>query len=197
MEMNTTKETDIKKDILKCAQDLFKQYGLKKTTMDEIAAACGKAKSTLYHYFKNKEEIFDEVLLTELYNIRKTVKEKVSTRISLQDKIKTYFLAFHTEAVNKINIFRILQQNRFEEIAKFQRLKGVIEYEQVYVESMITEAYNTGEYSGIAKEDITLFSEIMVVSFLGLVKYSIEKDQGMEIEKLSKVTDMLIPKIFS
>lgn len=195
--MNTTKETDIKKDILKCAQDLFKQYGLKKTTMDEIAAACGKAKSTLYHYFKNKEEIFDEVLLTELYNIRKTVKEKVSTRISLQDKIKTYFLAFHTEAVNKINIFRILQQNRFEEIAKFQRLKGVIEYEQVYVESMITEAYNTGEYSGIAKEDITLFSEIMVVSFLGLVKYSIEKDQGMEIEKLSKVTDMLIPKIFS
>jgi AcrR family transcriptional regulator len=195
--MNTTKEKDIKKDILKCAQDLFKQYGLKKTTMDEIAAACGKAKSTLYHYFKNKEEIFDEVLLTELYNIRKTVKEKVSTRISLQDKIKTYFLAFHTEAVNKINIFRILQQNRFEEIAKFQRLKGVIEYEQVYVESMITEAYNTGEYSGIAKEDIPLFSEIMVVSFLGLVKYSIEKDQGMEIEKLSKVTDMLIPKIFS
>ncbi len=195
--MDTTKEKDIKNDILKCAQDLFKQYGLKKTTMDEIAAACGKAKSTLYHYYKNKEEIFDEVLLTELYNIRETVKEKVSTRISLQDKIKTYFLAFHTEAVNKINIFRILQQNRFEEIAKFQRLKGVIEYEQAYVESMITEAYNTGEYSGIAKEDIPLFSEIMVVSFLGLVKYSIEKDQGMEIEKLSKVTDMLIPKIFS
>jgi len=45
-------DIDIKKRIIKVAQDIFKRYGFKKSTMDEIALASGKGKSTLYHYFK-------------------------------------------------------------------------------------------------------------------------------------------------
>lgn len=195
--MNATKDETVKTDILDSAQELFKQFGLKKTTMDEIAASCGKAKSTLYHYFKNKDEVFDEVLKRELHNIRKIVKQNVDTRISLQDKIKVYLITFHTEAVNKINLFRILQQNRFEEIAKFERLKKAINFEQAYIEDIITRSWHNDEYRGIPKEDIPMFSEILVVSFLGLVKYSIEKDQEIEFEKMAKMADVMVPRIFS
>lgn len=195
--MIVTKEETVRQDILDKAQELFRQFGLKKTTMDEIAAACGKAKSTLYHYFKNKEEVFDEVLKKELYNIRKVVKETVDTRLTLQDKIKSYFITFHTEAVNKININRVLQQNRVEEIVKFERYNRAIIHEQQYIESILKEAYDKNEYQGIAEEDIPQFSEILVVAFLGLVRYSVEKDETISPEKLSRFTDMLIPKIFS
>ena len=195
--MKATKEETVKQDILNKAQELFKQFGLKKTTMDEIAAACGKAKSTLYHYFKNKEEVFDEVLIQELHNIRKVVKEKVGARLTLQDKIKSYFIAFHTEAINKININRVLQQGNVEEITKFERYNRAVVFEQQYIESILLEAYNKNEYKGIPIEDIPLFSEILVVSFLGLVKYSVEKDQAIDQDSLSKFTDMLIPRILS
>ena len=195
--MDTAKDENVKRDILDSAQELFKQFGLKKTTMDEIAAACGKAKSTLYHYFRNKEEVFDEVVLKELYNIRKIVKDQVETRITLQDKIKIYLITFHTEIVNKINLFRILQQKRLEELANPDRLKKAIEFEKDYIESIITDAWDKNEYRGIAREDIPMFSEILVVSFLGLVKYSIEKDQNIEFDYLSKLSDMIVPKIFS
>ena len=47
--MSYEKGDRVREEILVQAQILFQQYGLKKTTMDEIAAACGKAKSTLYH----------------------------------------------------------------------------------------------------------------------------------------------------
>lgn len=195
--MKTVKNDKVKQDILNCAQELFKQFGLKKTTMDEIAAACGKAKSTLYHYFKNKEEVFDEVLLKELYNIRKMVKGKVDERISLQDKIKTYLVTFHTAAVNKINLFRILQQEKLEELAKFERYSSIIEFEQKYIEELVMTAHEKNEYRGIPKEDIHIFSEMLVISFLGLVKYSFEKNQVMDVNRLSKLTDLIIPKIFS
>ncbi len=195
--MKATKEETVKQDILNKAQELFKQFGLKKTTMDEIAAACGKAKSTLYHYFKNKEEVFDEVLIQELHNIRKVVKEKVGARLTLQDKIKSYFIAFHTEAINKININRVLQQGNVEEITKFERYNRAVVFEQQYIESILLEAYYKNEYKGIPIEDIPLFSEILVVSFLGLVKYSVEKDQAIDQDRLSKFTDMLIPRILS
>ncbi|PZR32764.1 MAG: hypothetical protein DI538_19000 [Azospira oryzae] len=46
------------RDIINSAKKLMQQYGLKKTTMDDIAKAAVKSKSTLYYYFKDKEDIF-------------------------------------------------------------------------------------------------------------------------------------------
>ena len=58
-------DTDIKNRIVEVAQNIFKKYGFRKSTMDEIAVAAGKGKSTLYHYFKSKEEVFAAVIEKE------------------------------------------------------------------------------------------------------------------------------------
>lgn len=62
--------------ILDSARDLFGRYGYKKTTMEDIAQVLGKGKSSLYYYFKNKEEIFmavisweGDILFSKLRNI--------------------------------------------------------------------------------------------------------------------------------
>ncbi len=44
--MSISKDEIVKGEIVTKAQKLFQQFGLKKTTMDEIAEASGKAKST-------------------------------------------------------------------------------------------------------------------------------------------------------
>ncbi|MCK4357400.1 MAG: helix-turn-helix transcriptional regulator, partial [Candidatus Cloacimonetes bacterium] len=46
---------DKKEQILKVAGNIFAKFGLKKTTMDEIAKLARMGKSTLYYYFKSKE----------------------------------------------------------------------------------------------------------------------------------------------
>ncbi|MFW6389223.1 MAG: TetR/AcrR family transcriptional regulator, partial [Marinilabiliaceae bacterium] len=48
--------------ILKSARELFAKFGYRKTTMEDIAQALRKGKSSLYYYFKNKEEIFQAVI---------------------------------------------------------------------------------------------------------------------------------------
>jgi AcrR family transcriptional regulator len=49
--------TNIKTKILFCAIDLFKKFGFKSVTMDDIARGSGISKKTLYLYFDNKNAV--------------------------------------------------------------------------------------------------------------------------------------------
>lgn len=48
--------------IVREARDLFVEKGYARTTMEDIAAGCGIAKSTLYRHFSNKLEIFGVIV---------------------------------------------------------------------------------------------------------------------------------------
>lgn len=50
-----------KEEILNAAELIFQEKGLATTTMDEIAAAAELGKSTLYLYYKSKEDLYLEV----------------------------------------------------------------------------------------------------------------------------------------
>lgn len=43
-------------------QRLFEQYGLQKTTIDEIVAAAGISKGSFYLFFRSKKELYFEIV---------------------------------------------------------------------------------------------------------------------------------------
>jgi AcrR family transcriptional regulator len=51
-----------KQEILTTAARLFRQKGYNATSMNDLAKECGLFKGSLYHYFKNKEEILQDVI---------------------------------------------------------------------------------------------------------------------------------------
>lgn len=65
--------------ILDAALDLFRQYGYRRTSMEDIAQAANVAKGTLYIYFKSKDELF-EALARRLAAQIETNVEAVATR---------------------------------------------------------------------------------------------------------------------
>jgi len=52
-----------KRSIIKGALKVFKEVGIEKTTMDEIANESGFGKATLYYYFSSKDEVFVQIML--------------------------------------------------------------------------------------------------------------------------------------
>jgi len=52
-------------DILQAAFELFCQTGLASMTIDAVAARAGVAKQTVYQNFKNREELFREVIFSQ------------------------------------------------------------------------------------------------------------------------------------
>ncbi len=81
-----------KEQILKVAGNIFAKFGLKKTTMDEIAKIARMGKSTLYYYFKSKESIFAEIINKESQILRQKLSEAVAQATIPQQKIKNYIL---------------------------------------------------------------------------------------------------------
>src|SRR5471030_810470 len=50
--------------ILNAARELFKQYGFKTITMDDIARGAGISKKKLYQHFANKDEVVHEAMVS-------------------------------------------------------------------------------------------------------------------------------------
>ena len=60
-----------KEKILKEAQKLFAEHGYFAVSMSEIASKAGMTKSNLYHHFKNKDDLYEQLLkrtFTQLKN---------------------------------------------------------------------------------------------------------------------------------
>lgn len=61
--------------ILEAARQLFKVYGFKKVSMDEIAKKAGVTKRTVYKYFSSKQELLKYFINEELVNMKKIIEE--------------------------------------------------------------------------------------------------------------------------
>lgn len=57
------KMKDSKEQILNTALNLFLQKGFKEVTMRELVEGAGLSKGAFYHYFKSKEDVFEEVVM--------------------------------------------------------------------------------------------------------------------------------------
>lgn len=68
--------------ILNAARETFLKMGYGETSMDLIAKSAGVSKITIYHHFKDKAELFSEVLSTHvqsLYNQSEITKSSLPT----------------------------------------------------------------------------------------------------------------------
>ncbi len=187
----------VRSEILTRAQGLFQQFGMERTTMDEIASACGKAKSTLYHYFKDKEQVFNAVVNMGLVRLRQQVKDRVEEQHQkIGDKVRTYFLEFNKEVANEIILSQIIKRNfRSKPIAQKYFLY-LLEYEKAYLVRIIEDGYNSDEYRKVNRQDIPVTAELLLVAFFSVIDYSVGKDSLMDKEKLQQTIDLVVRMLF-
>ena len=85
-----------RRDILLAAQWVFARRGYAGATLDEIAARAAFAKGTLYNYFRSKEDLFREVLMSLLDDMARIAREAVDGGGGRSD----VFLRYATAAIN-------------------------------------------------------------------------------------------------
>ena len=76
--------------ILVAARKVFARKGFGGATMDDIAAAAGVAKGTLYLYFKSKRDVYLRTIRHGRAELLKQVMEDVGAEAGLRDKIRVF-----------------------------------------------------------------------------------------------------------
>src|SRR5262249_43295287 len=83
---------DKRQRILEAARKRFRYYGVRKTTMQEVARDAGVAVGTLYLYFKDKDDLL--VACTDEYvpRPRRQAEAILASNTSTADKLRRYVL---------------------------------------------------------------------------------------------------------
>jgi len=79
-----------KEIIFNNAKRLFGQEGYHATSMSTIAKACGKNKATIYHYYKSKDELYNEILSLYLHDLQANIGRHTLPLPEARDQIKAY-----------------------------------------------------------------------------------------------------------
>lgn len=82
---------DTKQYIAKAALRLFLQNGYEKTSMNAIAREVGITKPAIYHHFKNKDELFHEVLSLFFREMGKWSKARFEICEDVKDLLRSFF----------------------------------------------------------------------------------------------------------
>ena len=98
-----------KEDIIASARELFIKYSFDKVSMDEIAKKAGVTKKTIYHHFRDKQELFQYFISEELEKMRKKIDATEKKKESFLEKISenlNHILAVSKDNQLLINLIR-------------------------------------------------------------------------------------------
>ncbi|MCL6589098.1 MAG: TetR/AcrR family transcriptional regulator [Firmicutes bacterium] len=192
--MNPTPEfsSDIKEQIITAGRTIFARYGFQKATMDDIAQAARKGKSSLYHYFKSKEEIFKAVIEKEAGEFKSEIERAVALETDSQKKLRAYILT-RMQALRRLaNLYTTFQKEYLESHHFIEELRR--EYDQYEID-MFKQILHSGVLAGIFQlRDLDLTAYAMMIAQKGLeYQWAIQKDQQL----IEKSVDSLLEVFFN
>lgn len=89
-----------RENILETAEKLFSEKGIKETTVDDISKAADCSKSTIYVYFKSKDEIYNFIIcdyMRKLQNMVNSCIEKYNNFAQCYFQICTMLVEIHEQ----------------------------------------------------------------------------------------------------
>lgn len=181
-------KTDVKDSIVIVAQKMFQRYGFRKTTMDEIAQAARKGKSSLYYYFESKEDVFQAVVEKEAANLRTELATKVGECNSAMDKLRVYINVRMNGFKNWGNFYEALKDEYLSNLGFIEKIR--IRYDKNEIESIkniIQEGIESKEFRVL---NVSLAAKTIVVAMKGLeVPLLMETDVKRNFK--TEINDML------
>lgn len=141
-----SKKEQVKEKIGRAAMKCFARYGLDKTTLEDIAKEVGLNKASLYYYYKNKEDIFLEVAITEGTDFLGTLQEHVLDKKGTEARVTYYLLERINYYKNILNMNRVSTETLNKMLPRYFELFDVVIRQEVqFLSGIIKEGVKQGE----------------------------------------------------
>jgi len=197
--MDLVKQRDdlVVSDIIRGAGVLFEKYGLRKTTMEDIAREVGKGKSSLYYYFPSKFEIFEAVIEQETREFFQEAEDSINHALTAIQKLKAYSRARFSCIRKLSNLSQVARNNLLDNPDLFIALKKKYELRQAaIVKKIIATGIGTGEFKPLKQEEIDSVCFVFLGIFRGeSMPLCMESSPPHFVEEAERAVDLLVQGI--
>ena len=153
-QLNVGKD-EVREQVVQSARQVFARYGYKKTALDDIAHEARKGKSTIYYYFKSKDEIFKAVIDTEAEIRKQAIEKEISQITDSRLKLKTYIYVRMLTLKMVVNYYEAIKNDLLDNLYFVNSLRDDhFEEEILQVKTMLLEGVEIGEFT-IENPDLT------------------------------------------
>lgn len=176
--------------IIVAAGEIFSRYGFRKTTMDEIARALKKGKSSIYYYYKGKEEIFEAVVLHEANTLRSELTTAIKSVDSPIDKMRAYIYVRMKSFENLSNYYNAIFDKNLDHFDFIEKVREKYDREELAILRLII---YTGVRRGYFRTTNSEFTALTVQTVLkGLEVPLFWKKRNLDMEsRVEGVLDVL------
>ena len=158
--------TKTRQKLLEVARELFAHKGLEATTMNEIAAASGRGRRTLYTYFRNKEEIYYAVIEEELERLSEKMDEVAVMDVEPEEKIFTLIYTHLSIIRDTVARNGTLRAEFFRNIWMVEKVRKAFDVEEHRIlQKVLQEGVDKGRFR---IENVGLMADIVYYSVKGL-----------------------------
>jgi AcrR family transcriptional regulator len=122
-----------RENIIMSAGQIFRQFGFRKTTMEEIARELKMGKSSIYYYFNSKEEIFEAVVLHEANILRNELTTAIKSVESPIEKMEKYVFV-RMKAFEKLsNYYNAIFDKNLDHFEFIERIREKYDREETAI----------------------------------------------------------------
>lgn len=158
--------TKTRQKLIEVARELFAHKGLESTTMNDIAAASGRGRRTLYTYFRSKEEIYYAVIEEELERLSEKMDEVLSMNVEPEEKVFTLIYSHLNIIKDTVARNGTLRAEFFRNIWKVEKVRKTFdEEERRFLSQVLQEGVDKGRFR---IDNVGLMADIIHFSLKGL-----------------------------
>lgn len=153
--------------IIDAATKSFSLFGYKATTMDQIAKLANVGKGTIYTFFKNKDELFDDIVNTLIKDMKVVAEGAIKRQNSFHENANCVLFEFLEFRKTHQLMIKLFQEER--DIGTQAVVEVVQRVEQAiinYMKGIIQEAIDCGE---IKKCDPEITAFVMLKLYVSLI----------------------------
>ncbi len=182
---------DVAQRILQAAIRVFDKYGLRKTTMRDIAESAGMSKSSLYYYFRDKKKILSSVIRQEAEILIEKLRTAVQKAASPQDKLQAYVVT-RMRLLFKLSVYYASLTETYLEQYTFieQEREAFTDFENTTIQNILSEGINTGVFR---IRDVLTTAKMIIIIMKGLeLRLIIGKSMDDLDETVRTMLDILL-----
>ena len=181
---------EIRSRIISVAAKIFTRFGYKKTTMEEIAMATRKGKSSIYYYFGSKEDIFRAVVEKEAEELKLELSEAVAEVEDPVDQLKTYLLFRMHKLKTLTNFYAALKSDYLTHLEFIENIRKQYDRDEI---NLVKNILRTGmERNEFVIDDPELAAVAIVTAMKGLeIPLFIRKEHGNIEDRLDNLIKFL------